>query len=275
MKKILTAILAAAAIVALSSCNAKESGQTENNSVEATAENISGTPLYTEAASAFSSENGDAAIQPPSEEFLRNVFSIDSSRVIFSIDSSGTYLSFMDGMLYTYTNADRKEIYDILSKELSREYYEADKEHINELNHISSYDEYKKLIEEFWGEECMQAYREYDPDNLEAFVHFEIVPEHYEYGFSGESSDYSDEEVFLRTVELVFERFNDSYSFHVERMKDRIESGDNFYVIVTSEYIGDNIIRITMGFDDEYNKIVISWPHKGTEYTMDESKETV
>ena len=270
MKKIINIFLAAAVALTLSSCNSSESEQ-----AEAPAGNSSGTSLYTEAASAFSSENGVPAIQPPSEEFLRNVFSLDSSRVIFSIDSSGTYLSFMEGLLYTYTNADRKEIYDILSKELSREYYEADKDHINELNHISSYDEYKKLIEEFWGEECMQVYREYDPDNFESFVHFEIVPEHYEYGFSGESSDYSDEEVFLRTVELVFEQFSVNYPFHAERMKDRIESGDNFYVAVTSEYIGDNIIRITMGFDEEYNKIFISWPDKGTKYTMDESRETV
>ena len=263
MKRYFSVIFALAMIITLSSCFAGENKK------------YSETALYTEAASAFSSENGDAAIQPPSEEFLINVFSIDSSKKVFSIDSSGTYLSFMEGLLYTYTNADRKEIYDILSKALSREYYEADKDHINELNHTSNYDEYRKLIEEFWGEECMQAYREYDPDNFESFVHFEIVPEHYEYGFSGESSDYSDEEVFLRTVELVFEQLNDDYLLCVKRMKDRIESGDNFYVAVTSEYIGDNIIRITMGFDDEYYKIVRSWPDKGIEYTMDESKAAV
>ena len=196
----------------------------------------------------------DKTLKRPGEDFLREAFADnfnENGTVVFCLNSDGTYFVPGEGTYYQYTNEDNKFAYDTIVKNFDKDYYEENKEKFKERDHVSSYEEYIKLLENFYGEEWMDIYRTYDPDNIETVVHFVIYPSAYGSDFTSGSSDYSNEEIFLKLAEQLF----DTADLMTYAMTDRLESGENFYVRAEAEYKGDNVVKYRSAFGDTPSEV--------------------
>lgn len=237
--------------------------QTENT--EETSEAV----LYNKEVSILSE---DKTLKRPSEEFLRKALAENFNEhgtVVFCLNSDGTYFVPDEGTFYDYINADKQYIYDTLAKELDRDYYEENKEKINARDNVSSYEEYIKILEGFYGEEWMEIYRTYAPDNIETVVQFVVYPSAYGSDFAAGSSDYSNEEVFLKLAEQLF-KDTDIMTY---AMTERLESGDNFYVRAAGEYKGDNVVKYRSAFGYNLYEVSNAMDHSSGKYfTMDGSE---
>ena len=236
---------------------------------EETAAETSGTTAYNKEVSIRAE---DKTLKRPSEEFLREVLagvSNEFGTVVFYMRSDGTYFVHNGERFYAYTNEDKKIIYDDIAEKLDRNYYEENKEQFKERDHVSNYEEYIKLMEKFYGEEWMEIYRTYDPDNIESVVQFVIYPWTYRSDFAAGSSDYSNEEVFLKLTEQLF-KDTDIMTY---AMTERLESGDNFYVRASGEYKGDNVVRYRSAFGYDPYEVSNAMDHASRKYfTMDGSE---
>ena len=254
---------------------AKTSGEmttaaTEESRSGSSGEETSGTTAYNKEVSI---RDKDKTLKRPGEGFLKKAFSEnfnEHGKVVFCLRSDGTYFVPGEGTYYQYTNADNKFAYDTIVKNFNRDYYEENKELFKERDHVSNYEEYIKLLENFYGEEWMDIYRTYDPDNIETVVYFEIYPSAYDSDFTAGSSDYSNEEIFLKLAEQLF----NTADMMTIAMTDRLESGENFYVSAEAEYKGDNVVKYRSAFGDTpYEVSGTVMERKSSKYfTMDGSE---
>ena len=236
---------------------------------EETAAETSGTTVYNKEVYIRAE---DKTLKRPSEEFLREVLagvSNEFGTVVFYMRSDGTYFVHNGERFYAYTNEDKRIIYEDIAEKLDRNYYEENKEQFKERDHVSNYEEYIKLMEKFYGEEWMELYRTYDPDNIESMVQFVIYPSAYRSDFAAGSSDYSNEEVFLKLAEQLF-KDTDIMTY---AMTERLESGDNFYVRASGEYKGDNVVKYRSAFGYDPYEVSNGMDHASRKYfTMDGSE---
>lgn len=230
----------------------------------------SGTTAYNKEVSILTE---DKTLKRPSEEFLREVLagvSNEFGTVVFYLRSDGTYFVHDGERFFAYTNEDKKIIHDDIAEKLDRNYYEENKEQFKERDHVSTYEEYIELMEKFYGEEWMELYRTYDPDNIESMVQFIIYPSAYRSDFAAGSSDYSNEEVFLKLAEQLFKDTTDTMTY---LMTERLESGDNFYVRASGEYKGDNVVKYRSAFGYDPYDVSNAMDHASRKYfTMDGSE---
>lgn len=214
----------------------------------------------------------DKTLKRPDEKFLREVLagvSNEFGTVVFYMRSDGTYFVHDGERFFAYTNEDKKIIHDDIAEKLDRNYYEENKEQFKERDHVSTYEEYIELMEKFYGEEWMELYRTYDPDNIESMVQFIIYPSAYRSDFAAGSSDYSNEEVFLKLAEQLF-KDTDTMTY---LMTERLESGDNFYVRASGEYKGDNVVKYRSAFGYDPYDVSNGMDHASRKYfTMDGSE---
>ena len=228
-------ILAAAVLSALllSACRTDDV-QVENNSVDMVAESISeeissmtkeNAEDASETVAAVLSENkiADGMFLPPDEDFLRSIFS-EGDEIHFTLDSSGKYAPCDRISLY----ADLKEQMHRENREemLSEEYYEENKEDFED--YVSSYEEYRAMMEEYLSDENEES---------EPLLYFSIVTYCYTYGKGPDL--YSEEQVFIRAVDRIFERINEEPEI-AERITECLESGRNFYADAQAEYEGND-----------------------------------
>lgn len=255
----------------------EDTSGSQEDSVEAVSDSQTESAAETSGTTAYNKEvsilSGDKTLKRPSEEFLRKAFSEkfnENGTVVFCLNSDGTYFVPGEGTYYQYTNEDNKFAYDTIVKNFDRDYYEENKEKFKERDHVSNYEEYIKQLENFYGEEWMDIYRTYDPDNIETVVHFVIYPSAYGSDFTAGSSDYSNEEIFLKLAEQLF----NTADLMTYAMTDRLESGENFYVRAEAEYKGDNVIKYRSAFGDTpYEVSVTVMERKSSKYfTMDGSE---
>ena len=248
MKKILSVIFAVVILAAMSSCTTKE---TESDSADTITESITDDTLLGNADDIPGSDAEEEAISaaeiinemipPPDEKFLRDIFDGGNGTVVFTLDADGKYADGSEASIYEYD--EMQMMHDYITQMLSEEYYEENKEYFD--GEVSSYEEYKAMIEEFWGDD-LNEYLEYEPEETEPLAYFIISTYSY---IDEETAKYSDEEIFLRTAEWLFENINNDPEI-AENIAGCFESGGNYYSAAAAYYEGKDVIEVNAGFAD-------------------------
>ena len=244
MKRILSVIFAAVILAAMSSCTTKEADFAEENITE----EITDIPDESRAeilaeeteAAAEPAKKADELIPSPDEKFLREIFDGSSGTVVFTLDADGKYSAASEESIYEYD--EMQMMHEYVTMMLSEEYYEEYKEYFDE--EVSSYEEYKAMLEEIWGED-LEKYLEYEPEETESLAYFIINT--YSYIAEGETAKYSDEEIFLRAADWLFENINNDPEI-AGNITDCFEKGENYYSTIVAYYEGKDVIETYIGF---------------------------
>lgn len=246
----LSAVLAA---FSLSACTNKDESLPANDAADMN----SSTDMISEEALSLSEEKTEAdddhtsltaekktdgTITPPDDGFLKSIFNNGGQTIVFTLDKSGHYAASSEEVLYEYDEI--KLMQDYITRVLSEEYYEENREYFED--ELPTYEEYRAMMLEYLGDD-IQDYLDYVPEESEPLVYFVIRA--YDNTDDESGSEHYDEQAFLKAAERLFERIGKDPGI-AEKIKGCFENGGNFYAMADAEYVGKDVIGLVTCFSD-------------------------